>query len=242
MPMPAPERSAMQYKEILQHRSGAKVRIYAKPLSGRELTVITTVGGDHADAADDLAVALGIFLHERDDQALDTVLERLPEAVRLSVKAFTSGIAPLELGDRDDLALIEDWGCSYHFGLSEELIEYLESADTVGLGVRMENLKGSDGDTQWKVTLRSAVPLAPYDAEPRAWGIPSGHTLDQTWSSIDRLSSGTGSAVAIAGAASDEGKYVRVHTFWRPDGPDENGTMTLEYVVDIFDAPIPVKD
>lgn len=47
--------------------------------------------------------------------------------------------------------------------------------------------------------------------------------------------------VGLASDASQQGCWVRVHTVLRGDGPDEfDGTSTSEFVVDVFDAAIPL--
>jgi hypothetical protein len=105
----------------------------------------------------------------------------------------------------------------------------------------MENERSHSGEPWWKVGLRSAVPVTPADAEPRAWALPEGLKLEQTWSTVDNPLWGAASAIEVADDADDEGKYTRLHSFWRPDDPDSSGMM-MEYVVDIFDSPTPNRD
>lgn len=238
---PASERIVVQIKEILRHNSGSKMRIYARPVDDECLTVITTVGAEHLSAGNELALALNIYLFERDEANLTAVLERLPEAVNLAVQAFVAGLDPLEVGDRDGFELIADHGCAYHSRRNKDLLPYVDSADMVNLGVRMESQQDSKGNEEWKVVLRSMVPFVTYEDIPRAWALPDGIELERSWTSVGNPAAhGTETALEIAEDAADEGKYVRMHTFWRTDTPDPDGRATLEYVVDVFNAPMPV--
>ncbi len=238
---PPSEGTALKIQEILMHSSGSKMRIYARPVDDRCLTVVTTVGAEHLSAGQDLALALNDFLFERDEAGLTPVLKRLPEAVNLAVRAFVAGLDPLEVGDRDGFELITDHGCAYHSRRNKDLLPYVHSADMVNLGVRMESLQDSEGREEWKVMLRSMVPFVTYQDTPRAWALPEGIELERSWTSVDNPAAhGIDSALEIAEDAADEGKYVRMHTFWRADTPDPDGPATLECVVDVFNAPMPV--
>jgi hypothetical protein len=182
-----------------------------------------------------------VYLVERDEAVLTTVLQQLPEAVKLAVQAFVAGLEPLEAGDRDGFELIEDHGCAYHSRRNKDLVPYVDSADMMNLGIRMENMQDADGNEEWKVVLRSMVPFVALQDDPRAWALPEGLELERSWTSVGNpAAGGSDSAIEIAEDAADQGKYVRMHTFWRADTPDPDGPSTLEYVVDVFNAPIPL--
>jgi hypothetical protein len=130
-------------------------------------------------------------------------------------------------------------------GIDGDLEEYLDGAYMIGLGIRMSNERSSDGDVGWVLQLLSDEVSVPASAEPRTWALPAGAQLLRTWTSEQPLA-GLGpvrGALDVAAAASAEGRWVRVHSLLHSDLDVEfEGNGTSEFVVDVFDAPIPPSD
>ncbi|MEU9796692.1 hypothetical protein AB0E27_40160 [Streptomyces sparsogenes] len=124
----------------------------------------------------------------------------------------------------------------------DEIEEYLEGAYTIGLGIRMSNERKRDGGVGWVIQLLSDEVSVPASAEPRAWAVPAGAKLLRTWTSKQRAG-GAGpvrGALQVAEDATAQGLWLRIHTLLHSRyDVDFEGSGTSEFVVDVFDAPIP---
>lgn len=91
----------------------------------------------------------------------------------------------------------------------------------------------------WKIVIRSEEPMLNYAAEPRAWSLPEDLTLESTWSNA-KYGGDIDEAAEVADDANSDGKYVRMHSYLQWESPDpDDSAVTVGYVVDVFDAPIP---
>lgn len=126
-------------------------------------------------------------------------------------------------------------------GVDEELEEYLEGAYTIGLGIRMSNERQRDGDgIKWVIQLLDDEVSVPASATPRTWALPEGAKLARTWTSKQRDNSAgpVRGALQVAADATDQGRWVRVHTLLHSHyDVDFEGSGTSEFVVDVFDSP-----
>ncbi|MFJ5228166.1 hypothetical protein [Streptomyces sp. NPDC088400] len=193
----------------------------------------------------ELVSALNSFLADRDESALGKVLDRIPKPVRMATQQYLKDKCPPMLGAFTGYGPVEVVRETVVFGgIDEELEEYLEGAYTIGLGIRMSNERGRNGGVGWVIRLLSDEVSAPASGELRTWAVPAGAKLLHTWTSKQRAS-GAGpilGALQVAADATDQGRWVRIHTLphSRYD-VDFEGSGTSEFVVDVFDTPIPLE-
>jgi hypothetical protein len=194
---------------------------------------------------DEFVVALNGFLADRDDATLQKVLDRVPGPVAMAARQYLKENCAWEAGAFTELGPVEIVREAVYFSQADdELSDYLEGAYAIGLGIRMWNERGSGGGVEWVVQLRSDEVSVPASSEPRTWSLPSRVKLLRTWTSEQPLV-GLGpvrGALGVAEAESAEGRQVRIHTLLRSDRDvDFEGNGTSEFVVDVFDAPIPLS-
>ncbi|MFJ7911976.1 hypothetical protein [Kitasatospora sp. NPDC096204] len=233
---------------FIAHTSPGRSRVFALHKDPHDrLEAVTTLGGGDLHLTDDLVGALNNYLADRDDGALQAVLDGTPKAVQMATKRYLKEECPPEAG------AFTGFGCPieivreavYFSQADDELEDYLQGAYMIGLGIRMSNERGSDGDVDWVVQLRNDEVSVPASAEPRSWELPAGVELLETWTS-KQPHPGKGpvrAALGVAASASAGGRWVRIHTLLHSDRDvDYEGSGTSEFVVDIFDAPIPQQD
>ncbi|MFF4465829.1 hypothetical protein ACFY13_40920 [Streptomyces mirabilis] len=229
---------------FIAHASPGRSRVFALVKSPREeLEVVTTLGAGDLHLTEELVGALNGFLADRDDKALEVVLNRVPKAVRTATQHYLKEKCPPMLGTFTGFGPIDVVRPAVYFrDIDDELEEYLDGAYMIGLGIRMSNERDSEGDVEWVLQLLSDEVSVPASAEPRTWELPAEASLLQTWTSKRR----TGSVGPVRGAlnvaeeASAQGRWVRIHTLLHSDRDvDFEGNGTSEFVVDVFDASIP---
>ncbi|MGW6739308.1 hypothetical protein ACWGDX_00955 [Streptomyces sp. NPDC055025] len=210
-----------------------------------ELEAVTTLGGDDLHLTGEVVDALNCFLADRDETALDVALARLPKPVRMAAHHYLRTKCTPMLGAFTEVGPVEVVRTAVYFSeIDDELEEYLESAYTIGLGIRMSNERGSDGRVDWVVQVLSDEVFVAASAEPRTWALPDGAKLLHTWTSR-QLASGVGpvrSALNEALNASGQGRWVRVHTLLHSySDVDLVGSGASEFTVDVFDASVPAR-
>ncbi|MFD8750094.1 hypothetical protein ACFV0O_03790 [Kitasatospora sp. NPDC059577] len=229
---------------FIAHTSPGRSKVFALTKDPHDrLEAVTSLGGDDTHLTDDLVGALNNHLRDRNDAALQAVLERLPKAVRMATKQFLKARPLPETDDFTGYGPIEIVREAVYFSrIDDELEDYLQSAYMIGLGIRMSNSRDSSGGVGWVIQLRSDEVSVPASAEPRSWALPASVDLLETWTS-KQPHPGLGpvrAALDVAGTASAEGRWVRIHTLLHSDSDvDFEGSGTSEFVVDIFDAPMP---
>ncbi|MFE2719138.1 hypothetical protein ACFXKI_46420 [Streptomyces mirabilis] len=131
----------------------------------------------------------------------------------------------------------------YFGGIDNEIEEYLEGAYAIGLGIRMSNERKRDGGVWWVIQLLSDEVSVRASAEPRTWALPAGAKLLETWTSKQPGSAGpVRGALQVAADATAQGRWVRIHTLLHSHyDVDFEGSGTSEFIVDVFDAPIPLE-
>jgi len=210
---------------------------------GEELEAVTTLGAGDLHLAGELVGALNSFLADRDQTALEEVLNRAPKPVRMAAQQYLRDNCAPAVGAFTEYGPVDVIREAVCFGkIDEELEEYLESAYTIGLGIRMSNESRRDGGVWWVIKLLSDEVSVPASAEPRTWALPAEATVLQTWTSGERASDvgPVRSALNVAEDATAQGRWVRVHTLLHSRyDVDYEGSGTSEFVVDVFDAPIP---
>ncbi|MBY8889340.1 hypothetical protein K7472_31530 [Streptomyces sp. PTM05] len=210
-----------------------------------QLEVVTTLGADDLHLTTELVNALNGFLSDRDETVLETLLDVFPIPVSMAVQQYVKNKCAPVLGAFNGYGPIDVVREAVYFSRgSDDLEEYLDSAYMIGLGVRVSNQRSEDGDVGWDLQLLSDEVSVPASAEPRTWELPSDVKLLKTWTSAQLLDScgPVGSALSVAEGASDQGRWVRIHTLLHSDRDIEfEGSGTSEFVVDIFDAPIPLE-
>ncbi|MFJ8431973.1 hypothetical protein ACIQ9P_11820 [Kitasatospora sp. NPDC094019] len=232
---------------FIAHTSPGRCRVFAlvKDPDDR-LEVVTTLGAGDLHLSGELISALNDFLSDRDNAALQTVLDRAPSPVRMAVQQFLKDKCAPEAGTFTTYGPIDIVRHAVYFSrIDEELEDYLEGAYMIGLGIRMSNERGTDGDVGWVIQLLSDEVSVPASDEPRTWALPTEVKLLNTWTSKQPLA-GLGpvrSALKAAAGASAEGHWVRIHTLLHSDRDEDfEGSGTSEFVVDVFDAPIPLQE
>ncbi|MFC1442365.1 hypothetical protein ABUW04_29340 [Streptacidiphilus sp. N1-10] len=210
------------------------------------LEAVTTLGAADAELTDELVGALNCFLADHDSNSLAEVLEQVPNAVRMAARQYLSNVPQPEVGALTEFGPVEVVRSAVYFSSNdEELEEYIQGAYMIGLGIRMQNERGVDGSVGWMLQLLSDEVTVPASSEPRTWSLPAEVKLLETWTSL-RLTTGLGpvrSALGVAGTASDQGRMVRIHTLLHSDRDiDYEGSGTSEFVVDIFEAEIPLEE
>jgi hypothetical protein len=229
------------------HTSPGRSRVFALVKdSYDQLEAVTTLGADDLHLTTELVDALNCFLYDRDEVALNSLLEVFPKPVRMAVQQYVKNKCAPVMGAFNECGPIDVVrGAVYFSGGSDDLEEYLDGAYMIGLGVRVSNQRSEDGDVGWVLQLLSDEVSVPASAEPRAWELPSDVKLLQTWTSAQLLEvrGPVSSALSVAEAASSQGQWVRIHTLLHSDlDVDFEGSGSSEFVVDIFDAPIPLDD
>ncbi|MFE2846759.1 hypothetical protein ACFXKS_25005 [Streptomyces scopuliridis] len=229
---------------FIAHTSPGRSRVFAlrKDPCDR-LEAVTTLGGSDLHLTEELVGGLNSFLADRDDAVLQAVLDRVPGPVAMAAQQYLKENCASERGAFTGYGPIDVVREAVYFSrIDDELKEYLDGAYMIGLGIRMSNERSSDGDIAWVVQLRSDEVSVPASAEPRTWALPAEPQLLRTWTSEQPLA-GIGpvrSALDVAEAASAEGRWVRVHTLLHSNlDVDFEGNGASEFVVDVFDAPIP---
>lgn len=229
---------------FIAHTSPGRSRVFALVRGSRdELEAVTTLGGDDLHLTGEVVDALNRFLADRDETALDLVLERLPKPVLMAAHHYLRTKCTPMLGAFTEAGPVEVIRTAVFFrNIDDELEEYLESAYTIGLGIRMSNERRSDGRVDWVMQVLSDEVSVAASAEARTWVLPDGAKLLHTWTSR-QLTSDAGpvrSALKEAQNASGQGRWVRVHTLLHSyRDVDFEGSGTSEFTVDVFDAPIP---
>lgn len=231
---------------FIAHTSPGRSRVFAlvkDPYA--QLEAVTTLGASDLHLTGELVDALNCFLADRDDAALAVVLNRVPSPVRMAAQQYLKNKCAPVLGAFSGYGPIDIVREAVYFGgIDDELEEYLDGAYMIGLGIRMSNVRHRDGYVWWGLQLLSDEVSVPASAEPRTWELPAELALLQTWTSIEG-SEGFGpvrGALNVAEAASEQGNLVRIHSLLRSDRDvDFEGSGASELVVDIFDAPIPLR-
>lgn len=227
--------------EFLAHRTPSRSRVFARVRpTDDHLEAVTTLGAADAPVTGDLIAALNTYLATREEKPLRTVLEHVPDAVRIAVQSFVRERCAFELGAFTSEGPIDVIRLCYFRQADHELVHYLDSAYVIGLGVRISNQRDRAGDVDWEVELRSDEAFAPAGADLRTWPLPDGVPVLRTWTSQESAGNPITNAVAVAKKASDGGHWVRLHSVARGDGESEmNSATTSEVVVDVLDAAIP---
>lgn len=232
---------------FIAHKSPGRSRVFALVKDPHErLEAVTTLGIADVELTDDLVSALNCYLADRDDDPLQETLDRVPKAVCMASRQYLNNAAQPELGAFTGFGPIEVVRSAVYFTeIDEELEEYLQGAYTIGLGIRMRNELRSDGVVEWVVQLLNDEVSVAASAEPRTWALPPELKLLATWTSL-HLTTGIGpvrSALNVANAASTKGQMVRVHTLLHSHRDiDFEGSGTSEFVVDVFDAAVPIQE
>ncbi len=231
---------------FIAHTSPGRSRIFAlcKDPSDR-LEAVTTLGASDLHLTEEFVVGLNSFLADRDDTVLQAVLDRVPAPVAKAARQYLKENCASELGAFTGYGPIDVVREAVYFRqIDDELEEYLDGAYMIGFGIRMSNERRSDGDIAWVVQLRSDEVSVPASSEPRSWALPAEVQLLRTWTSEQPLADlgPVRGALGVAEAASAEGRWVRVHTLLHSNRDvDFEGSGTSEFVVDVFDAPIPAE-
>ncbi|MFE9181363.1 hypothetical protein ACFYN5_34505 [Streptomyces sp. NPDC007126] len=209
---------------------------------GEKLEAVFTLGSDDLHLTEELVHALNSFLSNRNESELGKVLGRAPKPVRMAVQQYLRDKCAPVLGAYTECGLVEVVREAFFGGIDEEIEEYLEGAYTIGLGIRMSNERERRGAVGWVVQLLTDEVSVPASAEPRTWAVPAGSKLVRTWTSR-QCANGVGpvrGALHVAQDAAAQGRWVRVHTLLHSRyDVDFEGSGTSEFVVDVFDAPIP---
>ncbi|MFI6281835.1 hypothetical protein [Streptomyces sp. NPDC050988] len=206
---------------------------------------MTTLGAGDLHLTSELVSALNSFLYDHDDSALEKVLDQVPKPVRMAVQQYLKDKCEPVMGAFTECGPVEVVRETVFFGgIDAELEEYLECAYTIGLGIRMSNERQHDGLVGWVIRLLNDEVSVPASAEPRTWAVPAGAKLARTWTSKQRAGDAgpVRNALQAAADATAMGRWVRIHTLLHSRYDiDFEGSGTSEFVVDVFDAPIPLS-
>lgn len=234
----------MYIERFIAHQTPAKARVFALTnVSDYALQAVTTLSGDHTRFTAELVDALNLRIFEKQVEGLNGVLERLPGPVQTSIRRFFDDVGapdPYSYTEMGPIKVVRE----FYFGdRSKELLDFLEAAYMIGLGVRISNEIDGDGDIGWNFELRSEEAFVPAGADPRSWPLPGGRRSIRAWTSREPTGGDPArAALTIAREASKQNKYVRVHTFACGISDDPSDMITSEIAVDVFDAPIPLME
>ena len=231
--------------QFIAHPSPGRSRIFALIRDPADhVDAVTTLGTNNLHLTDDLVNHLNDFLLDGDEASLKEVLDRLPGPVRMAVNQFLRNRPAPELGAFTGIGPVDIVRAAVCFSRpDDELEDYLTSAYTIGLGIRVTNQRDGDGNVDWMVQLLSDEVSIPASAELRSWAVPDGVKVLSTWTSKNAVGGPVRGALEVASAASAEGHWVRMHSLLHSDQDvDFEGSGTSEFVVDSFDAPIPMED
>ncbi|WP_017600953.1 hypothetical protein [Nocardiopsis lucentensis] len=234
----------MYIERFVAHHTPTKARIFALTIdSNRGLQAVTTLSGAQTQLTEDLVDALNLRLFEGREDDMNGVLERLPEPVQTAARRFFHDAGKPDPHRYTDMGPISVVRHLYFTDNPEELVEFLDAAYMMGFGVRVSNEVQSDGDIGWSFEMRSEEVFVPASAEPRSWPLPEDMQAIRTWTSREPTGGHPArAAFAIAHEASQHGRYVRIHTFAHGSSDDPEDTLTSEFAVDVFDAPIPPSE
>ncbi|MFJ3616193.1 hypothetical protein [Streptomyces hydrogenans] len=206
---------------------------------------MTTLGAADLHLTGQLVGALNSFLYDRDDSALGKVLDRVPKPVRMAAQQYLRIRCEPVMGAFTEYGAVEAVREAVYFSqIDAELEEYLQGAYMIGLGIRMSNERLRDGGVGWAVQLLSDEVSVRASAEPRTWALPEGVKLVRTWTSKQRTGDvgPVRGALQVAADATDQGRWVRIHTLLHSRyDVDFEGSGTSEFVVDVFDSPVPLE-
>lgn len=232
-------------REFVAHTSPGKGRIFALVEGNRSLEAVTTLGSNDLVLVAEVVSRLNDYLADRDQASLKPVLDQLPNAVQVAIRNFIQTRCHFELGMYSDCGFNDVVREKVCFGplnadfLVEEFTDYLDSAYALGLGIRATN-EVDDGEVSWLVELRVDEVFVSAGDEPRTWSLPADVTVLKTWISERATHGPAAAAVRTALDASAKGLWVRMHTIAHGGVKSTLGwSATSEFVVDIFDAPIP---
>ncbi|MFI6581819.1 hypothetical protein [Embleya sp. NPDC050493] len=231
---------------FIAHTSPSRSRVFALIKDPHDrLEAVTTLGAGDLHLTEDLVGALNSYLADRDDTALQAMLDRVPRPVCMAAQKYLKDNCPLEVGAFTEYGPIDIVRTAVYFSrLDDEIEDYLEGAYMIGLGIRMSNERNNDGEIGWVIQLRNDEVSVPASAEPRTWALPEEVKLLETWTSQQPLADlgPVRGALGVADAESAKGHWVRVHTLLHSNRDvDFEGSGTSEFVVDVFDAPIPLR-
>lgn len=230
-------------RKFVAHTSPGKSRIFALADGSPDyLEAVTSLGADDLHLTDKLVLELNDFLATRDEAELAAVLDALPNPVRMAINQFLKdrcAPAPGAFNLYGPLDVVRE---AYFGSVDDELEQYVSGAYMIGLGIRMTNERGEDGDVGWAIQLRSDEVMLPASAEKRAWALPEGVKLQRTWTDAEATRNVVREALTVADTAADKGQWVRVHTLFQSSSEDLEGAGGSSFVVDVFDAPIPLDE
>jgi hypothetical protein len=231
---------------FIAHTSPGRSRVFAlvrRP--GDDLEAVVTLGSSDLHLTGDLVGALNSFLYDRDESALEKVLDRVPKAVRMAAQQYLRDKCPPVMGAFTEYGPVEVVRDAVYFGgIDDDIAEYLEGAYTIGLGIRMWNERKHHGGVGWVIQLLSDEVSVPANAELRTWSVPAGVKLLRTWTSKQQLGSvgPVRGALQVAEEATTQGRWVRIHTLLHSRyAVDFQGSGASEFVVDVLDVPIPLE-
>ena len=226
-------------RQFLAHTSPGKSRVFALADGAPErLEAVTSLGAADLHLTGELVRSLNNYLTDRDEVSVGSVLARLPGAVRVAVSHFLATRCASEQGLVTPSAL-EVVREAFFGPVDDELARYIGAAYTLGLGIRMTNLRDQDGEVAWSIQLRKEEVMLPASAETRAWALPEGVRLLRTWTDAEAEQNVVFEALAVADAAAKSGRWARLHTVFQSDSDNLEGPGSSAFVVDAFDALVP---
>lgn len=232
-----------QVRQFVVHKSASKHRIFAVQNWTDQLEAVTTLDPTVDELmADRLATVLNEALATSDLSSFKPMLDQLPEPVKLSVTAFFQSHTSTEPGD------ITSFGAPVYFIRlayisDEEELEYqMSAAYDLGIGARIHNTTNDADTTVWVLELRTDPGFAPLGQAARSWPLPADARLLHTWTSEHAGNDPTAAAMAVARQANGEGHLTRLHIVERATDGGPHPRESLEWVVDVFDTPVPTEE
>lgn len=230
-------------RKFIAHTSPGKSRIFALADGSPDcLEAVTSLGAEDLHLTDKLVLELNDFLATRNEAELAAVLDALPNPVRMAVNQFLAGRCAPQPGAFNLYGPLEVVREAYFGGVDDEFEEYVSGAYMIGLGIRITNEQREDGRVSWTIQLLSDEVMLPASAELRGWALPEAVKVARTWIGAEAERNVVHEALALADAAGRTGQWVRVHTVYQSDDEDLESSGGSTFVVDVFDAPIPLDD
>jgi hypothetical protein len=230
-------------RKFIAHTSPGKSRIFALASGTPDyLEAVTSLGADGLHLTDRLVIELNGFLATRDESELGSVLEAVPNPVRMAVNQFLKDRCVPQPGAFNLYGPLEVVREVYFLSADDEFEEYVSGAYMIGLGIRITNEQREGGRVGWVIQLLSDEVMLPASAELRGWALPDGVKVLRTWTGAEAERDVVREALAVAAEAGANGQWARVHTVYQSDDEDLESSGGSTFVVDVFDAPIPLDE
>lgn len=213
-------------RKFIAHTSPGKSRLFALADGAPDhLEAVTSLGADDLHLTDKLVTELNDLLATRNETELATVLEAVPNPVRMAVNQFLKDRCAPQPGAFNLYGPLEVVREAYFLAMDDEFEEYVSGVYMIGLGIRITNEQGEDGRVSWAIQLLSDDVMLPASAELRGWALPEAVKVARTWTSAEAEHNVVREALALADAAGRNGQWVQAGAHRLPERRRGSGEL-----------------